>query len=97
MKTRFIQVGRANPYQQDNLAWGRVLFILLLWCTIIPVAQAQIKQWDKTFGGSENDNLTAIQQTSYGGIFWRDILFPGSDRQNSLSIFWELPLINQSS
>jgi len=39
----------------------------------IPIRQ----QWDKTFGGSDYDNLHAIVPTSDGGFLLGGIRFPG--------------------
>ena len=45
-----------------------VLFLLQLFLfTALPAQTPPTKQWDKTFGGSNNDDLSSLQQTSDGG------------------------------
>lgn len=42
--------------------------VLLLFLPVLSVAQiAPLKQWDKTFGGSDQDLLRGLQQTADGG------------------------------
>jgi hypothetical protein len=44
-----------------------LLLVLCFSCTITSAQAPPVKQWDKTFGGSDDDQLKTLQQTADGG------------------------------
>ncbi|QMU28778.1 T9SS type A sorting domain-containing protein [Adhaeribacter radiodurans] len=47
--------------------YSRFVFMLLLWSQFTTSSTAQIKLWDKTYGGNRSDKIASVQQTSDGG------------------------------
>ena len=57
-------VNRFN-FSQSSRATAAAFFIAALWCAQLSAAPS--KQWDKRFGGTDDDRAYAVKQTSDGG------------------------------
>jgi hypothetical protein len=80
MKTCLWQLPTSQGTGLSNPCWGQLLLALVLW-SLFPVATlGQIKQWDKTIGGSSDDYLSSVQQTQDGGYILGG--YSGSNRNN---------------
>src|SRR3712207_3774811 len=67
MKTKLHLVSSSPTGVFLSPVWFRFVFVFLLVCYLNSGALAQNQIWDKTLGGSRNDNLTTIIATSDGG------------------------------
>ncbi|RDC65089.1 T9SS type A sorting domain-containing protein [Adhaeribacter pallidiroseus] len=69
MKTRGLFWGAAKYALRISGYWPLAAFMWLLCICLIPGdVLAQIKIWDKTYGGNGNENLAAAKQTTDGGF-----------------------------
>ncbi|QHT70045.1 fibronectin type III domain-containing protein [Rhodocytophaga rosea] len=60
-----------------KLRYTSFLFLLILFTTTALLAQAPAKQWDKTFGGSANDEAKTVLQCSDGGFLFAGFSLSG--------------------
>jgi hypothetical protein len=67
MKTQLTGLNQATSIAFLSHWWQKMIFILLLLTLLSSIAPGQTKQWDKTIGGSSDDQLHSLRQTSDGG------------------------------
>ncbi|RDC63908.1 T9SS type A sorting domain-containing protein [Adhaeribacter pallidiroseus] len=68
MKTKITLVHRLLTTRDTKPWWRSFGVFLLIYFNFLNFASAQHKVWDKTYGGSEEDEISSIEQTRDGGF-----------------------------
>jgi hypothetical protein len=61
------EVLAAMPFHGGGKTWKSLLLLLLLVTPLAVLAQAPLKQWDQTFGGSDYETFSTMIPTAGGG------------------------------
>ncbi len=64
---RFVQWSDGNTNAVRNFTVSLSNYLACIFTNIVPLEELVIKEWEADFGGSDNDYLTSLKQTSDGG------------------------------